>query len=468
MRYFSIFVSLFLAAQASAAPLPRPDHIVIVVEENKSFSQIIDNPDAPYINALSRRGVLFTQSYGTAHPSQPNYLALFSGSTQDITNNACPHELSGANLASAMIGKGMSFVSYAESMPHPGFEGCIAGSYFRKHNPISNWKDLAAYNQPFSAFPQDYAQLPTVALVIPDQRNDMHDGSVAQGDAWLSRNIEPYAQWAMTHNSLLIITWDEDNSQDNNRIATIFVGPMLNPGISAQRIDHYSLLRTIEDVLALPHLGESAMAKPIEFEPVMPALALNMQAGGSFKDCATCPDMVAIPGKNFALGKYEVTQAEWESVMQDNPSNFKGANLPVEMVSWNDIQEYLMRLNKMTGKNYRLPKEAEWQYACRGGKRTKYCGSNDYNAVAWYKGNSDGQTHQVGKKEANRYGLHDMNGNVWEWVEECYSSNCAIGRTLRGGSWTSTPQNAHAATRLKDVATTRSSNYGFRLAVTLP
>ena len=467
MRYIALLILLLLAAHASAASLPRPDHIVIVIEENKAYSQIIDSPDAPYSNALARRGMLFTQSYGTSHPSQPNYLALFSGSTHGITNNACPHELSGANLANALINKGLSFASYAESMPHAGFEGCIAGAYYRKHNPVSNWKDLAAFNQPFSAFPQDYTQLPTVAFVIPDMHNDMHDGSIAQGDAWLTRNIEPYAQWAMTHNSLLIVTWDEDSSLDN-RVATIFVGPMVMPGISAQRIDHYNLLRTVEDMLELPHLGESAMAEPIAFAPVRPASASNGQAGEGSRNCPACPEMVVIPGKNYALGKYEVTQAEWESVMRNNPSNFKGANLPVEMVSWNDIQVYLMRLNEMTGKNYRLPKEAEWQYACYGGSRTKYCGNNDHNAVAWYKGNSGGQTHPVGQKRANGYGLHDMSGNVWEWLEECYSSNCAAGRVLRGGSWTSSSQNTHAATRLKDVATTRSSNYGFRLAVTLP
>ena len=253
----------WLAAPAEAQPFPRPDHVVIVVEENKSYAQIIGNPAAPYINALSERGVLFTQSYGVSHPSQPNYLALFSGSTRGIRSNACPLELSGSNLASALIGKGLSFVSYAESMPEPGFDGCIYGAYQRKHNPLANWKDLAALNQPFSAFPQDFEKLPTVALVIPDQRNDMHDGSVAQGDAWLEKNIEPYAQWAMTHNSLLIVTWDEDDNSANNRVATLFIGPMVKRGNSAQRINHYSILRTLSEMYGLPYLGESAQAAPI-------------------------------------------------------------------------------------------------------------------------------------------------------------------------------------------------------------
>jgi len=260
---FMALLWVWYITPAEAQPLPRPDHIVIVVEENKSFAQIIGNPDAPYINALTLRGALFTQSYGITHPSQPNYLALFSGYTHGIGSDACPLELGGANLTSVLIDKKLSFVSYAESMPGTGFEGCIHGAYMRKHNPVANWKALAALNQPFSIFPQDFAKLPTVALVVPDQRNDMHDGSVAQGDAWLARNIEPYAQWAMTHNSLLIVTWDEDNGSADNRVATLFIGSMVKRGSSTQHINHYNTLRTIEEMLGLPYLGESAQAKPI-------------------------------------------------------------------------------------------------------------------------------------------------------------------------------------------------------------
>ncbi len=250
-------------ASASGLSLPRPDHIVIVVEENKSFSQIIGNPDAPYINALAKRGALFTHSYGVTHPSQPNYLALFSGTTRGIGSNACPLDLQGENLGGALIAQGLSFASYSESLPEAGYEGCRYGSYMRKHNPAANWKELAAFNQPFTAFPQDFAQLPTVSLVMPDQRNDMHDGSIAEGDAWLQQNIESYAQWALTHNSLLIVTWDEDNGSEGNRVATIFAGAMVKPGKSEQRINHYTLLRTLSEMYGLPYLGESAQQKPI-------------------------------------------------------------------------------------------------------------------------------------------------------------------------------------------------------------
>lgn len=259
-------LAFFCVAQSAIAAeisLPRPDHIVIVVEENRGYSKIIGNADAPYINALAQRGVLFTNSYGVTHPSQPNYLALFSGTTRGISSNACPLELKGENLGGALIEKGLSFVSYSESLPEAGYEGCMYGAYMRKHNPTANWKELAASNQPFTAFPQDFSQLPTVSLVVPDQRNDMHDGSIEQGDTWLAQNIEQYAQWAMTHNSLLIVTFDEDDGREGNRIATMFVGEVVKPGKSAQRINHYTLLRTLSEVYGLSILGESKDQQPI-------------------------------------------------------------------------------------------------------------------------------------------------------------------------------------------------------------
>jgi acid phosphatase len=253
-----LLAMLLVTQSANSGELPRPDHIVIVIEENRSFSQIIGNKDAPYLNELAKRGALFTNSFGVTHPSQPNYLALFSGTTRGISSNTCPLDLDGDNLASQLIAKGLSFVSYSESMPEPGYAGCIYGAYMRKHNPIANWKALAAFNQPFSAFPADYSKLPTVAFVIPNQLNDMHDGSIAQGDAWLKQNIEAYAQWAITHNSLLIVTFDEDDGSAGNRIATLVVGQQVKPGKYAQRIDHYSMLRLLEEMYGLPLLNESA------------------------------------------------------------------------------------------------------------------------------------------------------------------------------------------------------------------
>ena len=185
------------------------------------------------------------------------------------------------------------------------------------------------------------------------------------------------------------------------------------------------------------------------------------------------PVMIAIPGRNYEMGKYEVTQAEWEAVMGSNPSHFKGANLPVEQVSWNDVQEYLTKLNQKTGRQYRLPTEAEWEYACYGGSRTDYCGSNDIDAVAWYEGNSggglfsSGYTHPVGQLQANGYGLYDMSGNIWEWTSDCWEGNCT-NRVLRGGSWYFIPFYVRAAYRLRHDTSFRDYFFGFRLARTLP
>ncbi len=190
-------------------------------------------------------------------------------------------------------------------------------------------------------------------------------------------------------------------------------------------------------------------------------------ARNSFRDCPDCPEMIAVPGRNYALGKSEVTQAEWGALMGSNPSNFKGANLPVEQVSWDDAQDYIKRLNQKTGKNYRLPTEAEWAYACYGGNQTEYCGSNDINAVAWYGDNSGNQTHAVGQKQANGYGLYDMSGNVYEWMDDCYAGKCNIGRQLRGGSWANNPESARAAKRVGDGTGIRNKFIGFRLARTL-
>lgn len=256
-------------------PLPRPDHVVIVIEENHSYSQIINSPHASYINELVAKGALFTQSFGITHPSQPNYLALFSGSMQGITDNSCPHTFTTPNLGHALLAAGLTFAGYLEDLPSVGSVTCKEGSYARKHNPWVNWQDSATnglpaeLNVPLTSFPADYTKLPTVSIVVPNQVNDMHHGkdpeAIQTGDRWLRDHLETYVQWAQQHNSLLIVTWDEDNdkAKENNRIVTLFVGPMVKAGHYDQRITHYNVLRTIEDLYGLSHSGASADAAPI-------------------------------------------------------------------------------------------------------------------------------------------------------------------------------------------------------------
>ncbi len=183
---------------------------------------------------------------------------------------------------------------------------------------------------------------------------------------------------------------------------------------------------------------------------------------------------------DYYIGKYEVTQKEWESVMGSNPSNFKGANNPVENVSWNDIQEFLQKLNSKTGKNYRLPTEAEWEYAARGGNQGqsfKYGGSNSIDEVAWYNGNSNSETHEVGQKQPNNLGLYDMSGNVWEWCSDWYDdhyyknspsknpqgASSGSSRVLRGGSWFFIDNYCRSSYRYRYLPDSRYFSFGFRI-----
>src|SRR5262249_54285495 len=167
------------------SPIPRPAHVVIVLEENHAFSQIIGSSDAPFINPMAAgpNAALFTQSFGLTHPSQPNYLFLFSGANQGVTSDARPPTtFTRPTLGTALRARGLSFVGFSEGLPFAGFTGDSAGAYFRKHAPWVDWRGAgrnhlpAKVNLPFTAFPGDFENLPTVSFVIPDQLNDMHDG----------------------------------------------------------------------------------------------------------------------------------------------------------------------------------------------------------------------------------------------------------------------------------------------------
>ena len=183
---------------------------------------------------------------------------------------------------------------------------------------------------------------------------------------------------------------------------------------------------------------------------------------------------------DYYMGKYEVTQALWQAVMGSNPSIFKGDDLPVEQVSWNDCQEFISKLNNLTGKKFRLPTEAEWEYAARGGKKSRgyqYSGSSNISDVAWYTDNSGSKTHPVGMKQSNELGLYDMTGNVWEWCQDWYGSYVSSSQTNpigavsgsyrvdRGGSWNYFARGCRLSFRYCSTPGSRRHDLGLRLVL---
>lgn len=244
--------------------VPRPDHVVIVIEENHSYSEVIGSPAAPYINSLAAKGALFAQSYAITHPSQPNYLDLFSGFNQGVNNDSCPHYFATDNLELYLLNASLTFAGYSEDLPSIGSLVCTSGAYVRRHAPWVNFTNIpTTTNLPYSYFPTDYTTLPSLSFVIPNLNNDMHNGTIQQADSWLQQHLDAYVQWALTHNSLLIMTFDEDDSSQGNRIATIFIGQMVVPGVYSELINHFNLLRTLEDMYDLPYAGVSGSYHPI-------------------------------------------------------------------------------------------------------------------------------------------------------------------------------------------------------------
>jgi hypothetical protein len=240
------------------------NHVVVVIEENHSYDQIVGGSHAPYMQTLIQRGALFTKAHGVTHPSQPNYLALFSGSTQGVKDDSCKKPFAAPNLASELLDSHSTFTGYSEDLPQAGYTGCSSKGYARKHNPwvqFSNVPDEA--NRPFSDFPQDFSTLPTVSFVVPNRQNDMHDGTVKQADDWLRSNLDSYVAWAQEHQSLLIVTWDEDDFVKDNHIPLIIVGPMVKPGVYDENINHLNVLRTIEDLYYLAELNGTNQIDPI-------------------------------------------------------------------------------------------------------------------------------------------------------------------------------------------------------------
>ncbi len=259
-------------------------------------AQIIgDRVNAPYLNTLADGGVTFSSMYAVTHPSQPNYLHLFSGGNQGVVDDNLPLTFSTtatstypwkvANLGAEIIAAGFTFAGYCEQLetagaadwadydPHAATQPTVY--YRRKHNPWANWvakvspvpaNQLAGtVNRAFTQFPSNFTLLPTVSFVVPNQLHDMHDGSRKEGDTWLQTNLSAYASWTKAHNSLLLVTWDEDDYSATNRIPTIFYGASLKDGTAdSSTWTLHNLLRTLEDMYgSTTHAGAAAQLRAI-------------------------------------------------------------------------------------------------------------------------------------------------------------------------------------------------------------
>jgi phosphatidylinositol-3-phosphatase len=331
---FSNYVAgnAFTTTSTTTNPVPVFSHIVVVIGENTSAGSVFGSSSAPYINALANAGAKFTNSFALTHPSQPNYLQLYSGSNQGVTDDSyITTKFTTANLGRELINAGKTYTTYSEGLPSVGYDGSSSGLYVRKHNPAANWMGTGTNqiptttNQPFTSFPADFNNLPAVSFVVPNLCNDGHDvcaplnNSVLQFDRWIQNNLDAYKQWCINNNSLLIVTYDEDDFSSTNKIATVFYGANVAQAIYSLTINHYNVLRTIEDGNGLTtHAGSAAAASTIDYCWTAPAMvsrafsSLETKADIS-KDIFIFPN----PAKdkiNVVLRNMAVKNLRWEII----------------------------------------------------------------------------------------------------------------------------------------------------------
>jgi acid phosphatase len=221
------------------------------MEENHAFNEIIGNANAPYINSLANGGALLTNYHAVTHPSEPNYFALYAGSTFGVADDANYSEPD-PTLATVLQAAGKTFTGFIET---------AAPASPRKHNPWESFPEGTTVEKSFTTqFPTDFDTLPDVSFVIPNQNHDMHDGTIAAADSWLQTSLDAYAQWAVTHHSLLMVLWDEDDSSAGNQIPGILYGANISPGTYNASYNHYDILASITGSFSLtaPNSGATA------------------------------------------------------------------------------------------------------------------------------------------------------------------------------------------------------------------
>jgi len=269
-RLALLLAALVVCSVGQAAPrqVPPFDRVIVVVMENKARSGVLGNPHAPAFNAFARQGAVLSGYRGVTHPSLPNYLALVSGSTHGITSDCTDCTVGGNSLADTLEARRLTWKAYAEGLPRPGWTGPSHGRYAKKHVPFLYFRNVVSSRArlrqvvPLTQFARDRAggKLPNLSLVVPDLCHDMHDCSVAMGDAWLKRFVPPILKLPGT---VIFVVFDESDSS-NPAVPALALGTLVRPHSRATRtLDHYGLLRTIEDGLGLRLLGHSARSPEI-------------------------------------------------------------------------------------------------------------------------------------------------------------------------------------------------------------
>ena len=266
----SLAAGLLLAALVTPgrAGARTADHVIVVIMENHAYSQV---RIAPYTASLIAQSTSFSQAYALTHPSQPNYMGLWSASTQGVTNNDCPPPLSpfsAENLGNTCEAAGLTWKAYSENLPAAGSTLCDAdgGLYARRHEPWVSFSNLThTFEVPYSQLALDIASstLPNLAFVVPNNCNNSHDCTILTGDTWLANNL-PAMISAVGERGLVILTWDEDDGSAGNHILTAFAGPLVRTNcISSQNLTHYTVVRTICDLLGLAPFNNAVNEPPI-------------------------------------------------------------------------------------------------------------------------------------------------------------------------------------------------------------
>jgi len=415
-----------------------PDHVVVVLMENHNRSDIVGNAAAPYLNSLAAAGVDYADMVPKTHPSLPNYLDLYSGSTQGQDGLDACVRLPADNLGNEAALHGVSLKVYAESL---GTQAPTAdhSPYACRHNPAAQFTDAAstAASVDLSAFPANLSQLPRLSFVIPNLCSDMHDCSIATGDAWLKAHLSAYQAWAATHNAVLVVFWDENAGTDlTTPMPAFVVGAGVAHSVQTGRASEENLLRTLEDWFGLPRLGGSASAAPLAGLP-----SYGTSAGTTTGTAGLTANVAVSANVNAYWVEVGVTSAAAVQTVEASVAGGAWTALPKD--SWGTY-----------AKSVPVPKGTmvAFRVTDTGGRQAVT------SQVAWLVGTpttltatqqgtvapTPSPTPSPAPATFAATFAPKAVGNDW-WVETAVSSTSAIAKveaSLNGGAWTALPKDS--------------------------